>query len=223
MKDLNIEIEAEIVFSNSMHSLEDMLKQNRTLQFLEIVMPSCAPDIPIPASFISFLTAGLRENCTLQQFPITLSINKQAERLFKVFAKKLNLAELQFYFLPEESCIYCSVEKKKKINPLFYELALPAFSKILMSHKAIKLMRIECKYLNDSAWDEPSKQFCEAVFLHPSLEYIEIVGFYPATSEGKMFLQNYLEKCKVIFTKRREKELGSIPVVNIAKKNLYFI
>uniref|UniRef100_A0A1X7TZW1 NACHT domain-containing protein n=1 Tax=Amphimedon queenslandica TaxID=400682 RepID=A0A1X7TZW1_AMPQE len=234
MKGLNIQIEDEIVFSNSMHSLQDMLKLNCTLQFFEIVTPSCltndAPDIPIPPSFIFFLTAGLRENCSLQQLgiPIKLPINKQTERLFEVIAKKLNLTELQFYFLPEESCINCSVENKKKImSPLFYEQALPAISKILMSHKAIKLMRIECEYLNDSAkpnWDEPAKQFCEAVFLHSSLEYIEIVGFYPPTSRGKMLLQNHLEECKGNFYKqRREQKLGSIPVVNMAKKNLYFM
>ena len=233
MKGLNVEIEDEIVFTNSMHSLEDMLKGNSTLQFLEIVMPSClttnAPDIPIPASFISFLTAGLRENHSLQQLgiPITLPINKQTERLFILLAEKSNLIELQFYFVPDESCINCSVERKKELmNPLFYEQAVPATSSILMSHRAIKLLRLQCEYLNDSArpnWDEPAQEFCEAVFLHPSLTYIEIVGFYPPAYEGKILLQNYLEEGTSKFYKQRQdKLLGSMPVVNMAKKHLYY-
>ena len=233
MKGLKIEIEDEIVFTNSMqHSLEDMLKGNRTLQFLEIVMPSCftnnAPDIPIPASFYSFLTGGFRGNLSLKQLgiPITLPINKRSEVLFKLLAEKSNLTELQFYFVPDELCINCSMEKKKELmTPLFYEQALPATSSILMSHRAIKLLRLQCEYLNDSVspnWDVPAQKFCEAVFLHPSLEYIEIVGFYPPTYEGKMLLQNYLEESTSKFYKKRQEQLlGSMPVVNMAKKHLY--
>uniref|UniRef100_A0A1X7TJ76 NACHT domain-containing protein n=1 Tax=Amphimedon queenslandica TaxID=400682 RepID=A0A1X7TJ76_AMPQE len=73
LKALNVEIRKERVYTSSVGtSLQDMLTLNQTLKNIEInsiyeefvILPH---PIPIPSSFLSFLTTGLRHNTSLQQ------------------------------------------------------------------------------------------------------------------------------------------------------------
>ena len=232
LQGLKMEIEDELVFTEGMNiSLKDMLKRNKTLQFLEIITPSCissnVPDFPVPISFLSHVTAGLRRNTSLKQLglPITLPVNEQVKTFFDVITQKGNLTDIQVYYLADQSCSNCSVEEKKAImTPLFYEQGLPVISGMLKAHATIKL-RVECEYLDKSVqpnWEEPTVNFCESVYLHPSLEYLEIIGFH-SSYKNKSMLENYLEERKGDLAKRRRQEepLKLMPKVNFARKYLY--
>uniref|UniRef100_A0A1X7TRC5 Uncharacterized protein n=1 Tax=Amphimedon queenslandica TaxID=400682 RepID=A0A1X7TRC5_AMPQE len=55
---------------------------------------------------------------------------------------------------------------------------LPAVTNMLQSHITIRLLRIECSDINYESsqpnWIELVQHLYETIFIHPSLEYIEI-------------------------------------------------
>ena len=180
LKALSVEIWEERVYTSSMGtSLQDMLTQNKTLKYLEI-------NNFIPSSFLSFLTTGLRHNTSLQQLSISipLPLNEEMRTFINVISQKDNLTELEVNFIPDQSYSNCSWEEKEQImRLLFYEQVLPAVTNMLQSHTTIRLLRIECrKYIYKESsqpnWIELVQHLYETIFIHPSLEYIEInAGF----------------------------------------------
>ena len=162
-------------------SLQDMLTQNQTLKYLEISNEHIVFSIPIPSSFLSFLTSGLIHNTSLQQLRvlITLPINEKIRTFINVISQKNNLTELQVYFILDQSYSNCSWEEKKQIRTsLYYEQGLPAVTNMLQSHTTIRILGIHCReYLNKSSqpnWIELVQHLYETIFIHPSLEYIKI-------------------------------------------------
>ena len=190
LKALSVEIKEERVYTSSMGtSLQDMLTQNQTLKYLEIdsykeLFISHIP-IPIPSSFLSFLTTGLRHNTSLQQLSVSIPLNEEIRTFINVTSQKNNLTELKVYFKPDQSYSNCSEEEKEQImTPLFYEQGLPAVTNMLQSHTTIRLLRIECEdinvYSSQPNWIELVQHLYETIFIHPSLEYIEIyTGLFP--------------------------------------------
>ena len=163
-------------------SVQDMLTQNQTLKYLEI--NDRYRPIPIPSSFLSFLTTGLRHNTSLQQLSVSIPLNQEIRTFINVISQKNNLTELKVNFRPDQSYSNCSDEEKKQImTPLFYEQLLPAVTNMLQSHTTIRLLRIECRDINESSqpnWIELVQHLYETIFIHPSLEYIEInTGYTP--------------------------------------------
>ena len=167
-------------------SVQDMLTQNQTLKYLEINNDNWYDwysDIPIPSSFLSFLTTGLRHNTSLQQLSVSILLNEEIRTFINVISQKNNLTELKVNFKPDQSYSNCSYEEKKQImTPLFYEQVLPAVTNMLQSHTTIRLLRIECEYINKKSsqpnWIELVQHLYETIFIHPSLEYIEIKAGY---------------------------------------------
>ena len=178
LKALSVEIKEERVNTSSMGtSLQDMLTQNQTLKYLEI--NDWYSFILIPSSFLSFLTTGLRHNTSLQQLSVFIQLNEEIRTFINVISQKNNLTELKVNFKPDQSYSNCSWEEKKQIMiPLFYEQVLPAVTNMLQSHTTIRLLRIECRYINKESsqpnWIELVQHLYETIFIHPSLEYIEI-------------------------------------------------
>lgn len=82
-------------------SLHDMLKQNHTLQCLQI---SCNVD----ASFLYFLTTGLVHNNSLQELTVPIPVGKSTtepiKTFFKVISHKTNLTHLELFFTEDELC-----------------------------------------------------------------------------------------------------------------------
>ena len=77
LKALSFEIKEERVYTSSMGiSLQNMLELNKTLKFLEInnYKNNISENIPIPSSFLSFLTTGLRRNTSLQQLSVSIPL-----------------------------------------------------------------------------------------------------------------------------------------------------
>ena len=179
LKALSVEIKEETVYTSSMGtSLQDMLTQNQTLKYLEI-NNDWYSFIPIPSSFLSFLTTGLRHNTSLQQLSVSIPLNEEIRTFINVISQKNNLTELKVYFKLDQSYSNCSEEEKEQImTPLFYEQVLPAVTNMLQSHTTIRLLRIECRDINKESfqpnWIELVQHLYETIFTHPSLEYIEI-------------------------------------------------
>ena len=159
-------------------SVQDMLTQNQTLKYLEI-------NNDIPSSFLSFITTGLRHNTSLQQLSVSIPLNEEIRTFINVISQKNNLTELKVNFKPDQSYSNCSNEEKEQIvTPLFHEQVLPAVTNMLQSHTTIRLLRIECWDINRESsqpnWIELVQHLYETIFIHPSLEYIEIyTGYTP--------------------------------------------
>ena len=218
LKALSVEIEEERVYTSSMGtSLQDMLTQNQTLKYLQINRP-----IPIPSSFLSFLTTGLRHNTSLQQLSVSipLPLNEEIRTFINVISQKNNLTELKVNFKPDQSYSNCSEEEKKQImTPLFYEQVLPAVTNMLQSHTTIRLLRIECRDLNRESsqpnWIELVQHLYETIFIHPSLEYTSIeikTGLGPTPPLLVDTLKD--QKKTLIDRHRKEQPHKPLPIVN---------
>uniref|UniRef100_A0A1X7T2R8 Uncharacterized protein n=1 Tax=Amphimedon queenslandica TaxID=400682 RepID=A0A1X7T2R8_AMPQE len=122
LKALSVKIWEERVYTSSMGtSLQDMLTQNQTLKYLKI-NNEWDSDIPIPSSFLSFLTTGHRHNTSLQQLSVSIPLNEEIRTFINFISQKNNLTELEVNFKPDQSYSICSEEEKKQImTPLFYE------------------------------------------------------------------------------------------------------
>uniref|UniRef100_A0A1X7TBN1 NACHT domain-containing protein n=1 Tax=Amphimedon queenslandica TaxID=400682 RepID=A0A1X7TBN1_AMPQE len=151
LKALSIIKEARVYTSSMGSSLQDMLTQNQTLKYLE-TNNDMYIDIPIPSSFLSFLTTGLRHNTSLQQLSVSIPLNEEIRTFINVISQKNNLTELEVFFKPDQ--LYSSSNRKEKeqiMTPLFYEQVLPAVTNMLQSHTTIRLLRIECENINDDS------------------------------------------------------------------------
>uniref|UniRef100_A0A1X7UBE3 NACHT domain-containing protein n=1 Tax=Amphimedon queenslandica TaxID=400682 RepID=A0A1X7UBE3_AMPQE len=201
LKALRVEIER--VYTSSMGtSLQDMLSQNHTLKYLEI-------KYSILSSFLSFLTTGLRHNTTLQQLSVSIPLNKEIRTFINVISQKNNLTELKINFNPDQSYSNCSEEEKKQImTPLFFEQVLPAVTNMLKSHTNIRLLRIECEYINNESsqptWKELAQHLYDAIFIHPSLEYIHL--------KASRLLEDTLKNQRKTLIDRHRKEQPQKPL-----------
>ena len=216
LKALSVEIKEERVYTSSMGtSLQDMLTQNQTLKYLEI-NNKWYINIPIPSSFLSFLTTGLRHNTSLQQLSVSIPMNEEIRTFINVISQKNNLTELKMSFNPDQSYSKCSKKKKKQImTPLFYEQGLPAVTNMLQSHTTIRLLRIECGYINDESsqpnWIELVQHLYETIFIHPSLEYIVIyTGYNP------LLVDTLKDQKKTLIDRhRKEQPHKPLPIVEV--------
>ena len=215
LKALSVEIEERVYTSSMGTSLQDMLTQNQTLKYLEINNDSYK--VTIPSSFLSFLTTGLRHNTSLQQLSVSIPLNEEIRTFINVISQKNNLTELKVNFEQDQSYSNCSYEEKKQImTPLFYEQGLPAVTNMLQSHTTIRLLRIVCEYINEESsqpnWIELVQHLYETIFIHPSLEYIEIKAgiITPPLLEDTLKDQNKT----LIDRHRKEQPHKPLPIVN---------
>ena len=245
LKALSVEIKEEKVYTSSIDtSLQDMLTQNKTLKYLEISMyedsiVSCI-DIPIPSSFLYFLTTGLRHNTSLQQLSVSipLPLNEEIRTFINVISQKNNLTKLKLKFIIhddqirysesdiEETLFYSyeeeiewkEIKKMPIATPLFYEQVLPAVTNMLQSHTTIRLLWIECSIARDSSqpnWIELVQHLYETIFIHPSLEYIEIyIGFM---SPPPLLVDTLKDQKKTLIDRhRKEQPHKPLPILNLS-------
>ena len=213
LKALSVEIKERVYTSSMGTSLQDMLTQNQTLKYLEIYNVWY---MSIPSSFLSFLTTGLRHNTSLQQLSVSIALNEEIRTFINVISQKNNLTELKVNFKLDQSYRNCSDEEKVQImTPSFYEQVLPAVTNMLQSHTTIRLLRIRCGYINTSSqpnWIGLVQHLYETIFIHPSLEYIEIYIGY--TSLLKDTLKD--QKKTLIDRHRKEQPHKPLPIVKFS-------
>ena len=220
LKALSVKIKEERVYTSSMGtSLQDMLTQNQTLKYLEITSSDSLfnNNFSIPSSFLSFLTTGLRHNTSLQQLSVSIPLHEEIRTFINVISQKNNLTELKVNFRPDQSYSNCSKEEKKEImTSLFYEQVLPAVTNMLQSHTTIRLLRIECRDINEESsqpnWIELVQHLFENIFIHPSLEYIKIdtAGYTPLLWDT---LKD--QKKTLIDRHRKEQPHKPLPIVKL--------
>ena len=208
----------EEMYTSSMGaSLEDMLTQNKTLKYLEINRHN----IPLPSSFLPFLTAGMRHNTSLQQISIPLIINenKDVRTVFDVISHKSIFTELDVSFSDSNHSNNTDQENRKIVTPLFFKQALPAITEMLHTHKTIKLLRIWCPLSNNSpqpGWEQLAQDFYKAVYTHPSLEFFSIMIGYQGSAHLMEVVHKSQEKAW-IEKHKQEQPNKPVPIVKFVK------
>ena len=181
LKYLRVEIKNDDVIDSMGTSLQNMLTLNQTIEYLDIECHRRYNMIVISNdTYLSSLTTGLSHNTSLQELSIFIPLsdtnNEQIRTLFNVISQKNHLTELKLDFTKDQSLTYDDM----KYASLFCEQILPLVTNMLKFHTTIKLLQIRFSYMDDVNssppinWIEQIQQFFQAIFLHPSLEYVEI-------------------------------------------------
>ena len=220
LKALDVEVKEERVFTSSMGtSLQDMLTQNQRLKYVKINDWYSDEYIPIPCSFLSFLTTGLKHNTSLQQLSVSIPLNEEIRTFINAISQKDNLTEIEVNFKPDQSYSDSSEEEKKqKMTPLFYEQVLPAVTSMLQSHTTIRLLRIKCRDINKESsqpnWIELVLYFYATIFIHPSLEYIKITTDY--TTPPRLLEDTLKDQKETLIDRhRKEQPHKPLPIVHM--------
>ena len=179
LKSLRVLIENNDVTDSIGTSLQNMLILNQTIEYLEIEYYMI---VISNGTYMSSLTTGLSHNTSLQELSIFIPVsdtnNEQIRTFFNVISQKNHLTELKLQFILVQSQSYS--DDHMKWASLFYEQVLPLVTNMLELHTIIRLLHIKYWYMDDLNssppinWIEPIQQFFQAIFLHPSLEYVEI-------------------------------------------------
>ena len=174
LKSLRVKIENNDIIDSMCTSLQNMLTLNKTIEYLEIEW-NYDDGSTISSTYMSLLTTGLSHNTSLQELstfiPVSATNNEQIRTFFNVISQKNHLTELKLDFKLDQSFRY----DIKKFASLFYEQVLPLVTNMLELHTTIRLLKIRCFYFStDSPQIELIQQFLQAIFLHPSLEYIDL-------------------------------------------------
>ena len=166
-------------------SLQLMLSSNKTLQCLEIK----TKDLVLP---VKYLTAGLRENNTLQE--LALDFKPLESDTLKELFEAINLKSLAVIFPP-------TFFKEDEI--------LPDVANMLQRNEDMNTLKVIFRlHFNQYIQAVAHQSFWETVLLHPSLTYICI-------SEG--ILPAIVEKTQLMIA-REQKKLGPPPIVEMKRK-----
>ena len=177
LKSLRVWIMNNDIIDSMGTSLQNMLTLNQTIEYLEIKSDQYMNTIS--SKYLSSLTTGLSHNTSLQELSVFISVsdtnNEQIRTFFNVILQKNHLTELKLSFKIDPI-----LNDHMKQKSLCYEQVLPLVTNMLKLHTTIRLLKIEYWYVGDSTtfppikWIEQTQQFFQAIFLHPSLEYVKI-------------------------------------------------
>ena len=209
LKSLRVEIRCSADITDSMcTSLQNMLIQNKTIEYLEI---ECGKYIT--STYLSFLITGLSHNTSLQELSIFIPVsdtnNEQIRTFFNLISQKNHLTELKLHFKLGQAYI----DDHMKRASLFYEQVLPLVTNMLELHTTIKLLQIRHFYFSVGSsppinWMVPIQHFLQAIFLHPSLEYICI-------KKSKLSRDTYKAQEKsLIDLHKKHYPLKPLPIIN---------
>ena len=178
LKYLRVEIESNVIIDSMSTSLQNMLTLNKTIQYLEINFNRNVSTIS--GTYLSLLTTGLSHNTSLQELSIFIPVsdtnNEQIKTFFNVISQKNRLTELKLDCKLDQSLRY----DNEKCASLFYEQVLPLVTNMLELHTTIRLFKIIQVHLIADHDSPPTncieliQHFLQAIFLHPSLEYIDV-------------------------------------------------
>ena len=178
LKSLRVEIKNIDVIDSMGTSLQNMLIPNQTIEYLKI---ECYMYMIVISNgtYMSSLITGLSHNTSLQELSIFIPVsdtnNEQIKTFFNVISQKNLLTELKLHFTKDQYFFYDDMKRAS----LFYEQVLPLVTNMLELHTTIRLLKIKCSYINvvntyPPNWIELIQQFLQAIFLHPSLEYVKL-------------------------------------------------
>ena len=210
VKALKVMLYEEHIFDRMGPSLQDMLAQNNTIEHFAIITyrlewdstgtsSSCTSFIEhISSTYLSFLTIGLSYNSGLQSLSVPIPLSdtnfEQIANFFDVIC--YTLIELELQFRLDQSYVFISSCLCQTKTKLLYEQGLYLITKMLESHKTIKVLRIENSIMDKTSqpnWIEITQHFWQTISLHPSLQYVLItkissVLLHPFRSQEKTLL-----------------------------------
>ena len=205
LKALRVEIVNEDIYSSIGNSLRDMLTLNETIQCLEIgPLLTC-----ISSTYLSYLTTGLSFNNSLQELSVLIPLchkkNQQLQTYLNVISQKYYLTELKVYFTLDQSYSKRSYEEKGLImTSLYYEQILPLVTNVLKLHSTIRLLYVECCNMYNGSHSQSRidtiKHLLQAIFLHPSLEFIGI-------QRTQLLQHTFKVQKKTLIDKRKQQQL----------------
>ena len=156
--------------------LKAMLKKNATLQCFEIEARILYFFSTLPIEFMSLMADGLRSNTNIQQLriPIVISPDENVIQTFllNIFhMKHLKELQLNIHSLPDTGpkMVFSTMVS-------FSELVLPALTEMLQLKKPIRSLCIQYNIFTSDERKKTVEQFHEAIFLHPTLEYVEVIS-----------------------------------------------
>ena len=183
-------------------SLQLMLSSNKSLQCLEI--KSRASNCTL---LIKYLTTGLRGNNTLQELNVNIEFSENIN-LKEFFEATDNLKSLTMIF----NILGISDQVFRSLY--YHEEIIPHVTNMLNRNEYMKFLKVifmkrlssEDTYKED--WKPMIHQFWETVLLHPSLCYVRI-------PKSSVMIDLLNDMKKTLITQRKEKKLGSHPIVQI--------
>ena len=233
LKSLSVHMNLEYLYdstSNMCESLQYMLMRNCTLCSFEVAVTT----LYLISSLTAPLTDGLECNTTIKKLsiPIRLPLLEDGEALFNLISQKNNFIELQLYVYhvllspstSDETSFISGSESSSSppsLSPsqysnsteVLFNEGLHAITKMLQSLTSIRLLRITGDPENCNKvliQYKTIQNFHEAVFLHPSLEYVEISDI--CMFEIFMRFEDVGNSC--IAKLKQEHPLRQFPIVN---------
>ena len=177
LKYLRVKIMNEYIIDSMCTSLQNMITLNKTIEYLEIKW-NYDDGSTIFSTYLSLLTTCLSHNTSLQELSIFIPVsdtnNERIRTFFNVISQKNHLTELKLNFKLDQSYS----DEDMKCASLFYEQVLPLVTNMLELHTTIRLLKIRHSYFitysSPINWIELIQHFLQAIFLHPSFEYIDL-------------------------------------------------
>ena len=221
VKALRVKIWNNTIYDSMGPSLQDMLTLNQAIEYFEIDHDDTNTfTISIPSTYLSFLTTGLSHNTSLQELSVPIPLSntnyEQITTLFNVISHKNKLTELKVNFVLDQSCVSsdCSYEEFEQIITSLFNKhgGLHLITNMLESHITMRFLSIKCSnisyHFSQSNQIELTQHFWQTVFLHPTLQYVDI---------GRAFLDDTLQSQKktLIDIHKQQQPLKPLPIINI--------
>ena len=192
-------------------SLQDMIKENRKIQYLELnrALGLYRSEDYIPSAYLPYLTAGLEHNSTLQGLSIPLLLsNKCADQItnfFGVTSNKKNLTELNLDLFCDQ-CDKQSTDEEtahtsdrhsfeEELTKLYISLILPLIINLLKKNIRMKLFQITfisfSKKIPGKKKTPTALELMWTACLHPSLEHFGAPKLLSDDEEEKVMTEAF--------------------------------
>ena len=187
-------------------SLQDMIKENRKIQYLELdLFPK--PDY-IPNTYLPYLTAGLEHNSILQgldtPLPLSKTCTKQITNFFEVMSNRKTLTELNLDLFcdqcdnqnTDEETAHTSDRQpsEEELTKLYISLLLPLIINLLKKNIRMRLLQIRfCSFNKKIPEKEKTPTALELMwtaYFHPSLKYFGAPSLLSDDEENKVILES---------------------------------
>ena len=185
---INIENSKNILADDNVGiSLQDMIKENRKIQYLELDLVF-EPDY-IPNTYLPYLIAGLEHNSTLQglytPLPLSKTCTEQITNFFEVMSNRQTLTELNLDLFRDQ-CDNQSTDEEtthtsdrqpseEELTKLYISLLLPLIINLLKKNIRMKLFKIRFgsfdKKIPEKEKTPTALELMWTACFHPSLKY----------------------------------------------------
>ena len=208
---INIENSKNILADDNVGiSLQDMIKENRKIQYLELDLVF-EPDY-IPNTYLPYLIAGLEHNSTLQglytPLPLSKTCTEQITNFFEVMSNRQTLTELNLGLFRDQ-CDNQSTDEEtehtsdrepseEELTKLYISLLLPLVINLLKKNIRMRLFQIRfCSFnkkIPEKGKTPTALELMWTACFHPSLKYFGAPTLLSDDEENKVILEAILTR-----------------------------